>query len=128
MFATEIVFAADMISNSDLEDEIGAQFGPGGRNHFGPRGRNWNPQDEIGIAQGKTEMAQDEIGIAQDEIENHFGPGGRNHLGPGGRICKTSYRWYEVKTPELELANSNLNLRSQTEPADFGFTVYRCTV
>ena len=28
--------------------------------------------------------------------------------------CKTSYRWYEVKTPELELANWNLELRSRS--------------
>ena len=63
-----------MRSNSDLKDEIGAQFGPGGRNHFGPRGRNWNHQDEIGFVQDEIGIAQDEIEIVQGESEMHFGP------------------------------------------------------
>ena len=72
--AREIIFAADMGSNSDPEDGMGARFGPGGRNHFGPRGRNWNPQDEIGIVQDEIGISQDEMEILQEEIEIHFRP------------------------------------------------------
>ena len=37
----------------------------------------------------------------------------------GGR-----YRWYEVKTPELELANWNLELRSRSSTHFFGMAPY----
>ena len=85
------------------QDEIGFQFGPGGRNHFAPRTKSLRTQEEI------TSDLEDEIARTKLGGRNHFGPRteslrawrtglggwnwedeitsglGRNHFGPGGR-------------------------------------------